>query len=167
MLKIREVEHSIADLVKSCNGYCPCAVEHDEDTKCMCKEFRESDKPGLCHCGRFEKYEVPDFIEYHGQKVSTDDRVIIVDRPDRHKEYIMYMPGLDEIVVIDDSWSFNGDAKCPTFFPSILTEFGGNLNKRNHCFITKGKIQYLSDCSHKYKNSIRDIPPIRDWPDFV
>lgn len=27
--------------------YCPCAVEHTDDTVCMCKEFREM-KEGHC-----------------------------------------------------------------------------------------------------------------------
>lgn len=55
MLKIITVEASIGDLVKANNGYCPCAVIKNEDTKCICKEFREQTEPGLCHCGRYEK----------------------------------------------------------------------------------------------------------------
>ncbi|ORU01285.1 hypothetical protein D081_0104 [Anaerovibrio sp. JC8] len=35
-------------------GYCPCRVEKTEDTKCMCKEFRDQikdpDYEGYCHC---------------------------------------------------------------------------------------------------------------------
>ena len=35
-------------------GYCPCRREMTEDTKCMCKEFREQikdpDFEGYCHC---------------------------------------------------------------------------------------------------------------------
>lgn len=34
--------------------YCPCAVEHTDDTVCMCKEFREM-KEGTCHCGLYTK----------------------------------------------------------------------------------------------------------------
>ena len=40
-------------------GYCPCRVEQNEDTKCMCKEFRETfDDPefeGYCHCRLYYK----------------------------------------------------------------------------------------------------------------
>ena len=40
-------------------GYCPCRVEQNEDTKCMCKEFREQlDNPdfeGYCHCQLYYK----------------------------------------------------------------------------------------------------------------
>ena len=55
MLKIITVEASVGDLVKANNGYCPCAVIKNEDTKCICKEFREQTEPGLCNCGRYEK----------------------------------------------------------------------------------------------------------------
>ena len=57
-LKIREVDPSIKALVVNNDGYCPCAVLKTPDTKCICKEFREQKTPGLCHCGRYEKYSV-------------------------------------------------------------------------------------------------------------
>ena len=35
-------------------GYCPCRLERTEDTKCICKEFRDQmaapDFEGYCHC---------------------------------------------------------------------------------------------------------------------
>ena len=37
-------------------GYCPCAIEKSEDTKCMCKDFREQES-GECHCGLYVKEE--------------------------------------------------------------------------------------------------------------
>lgn len=52
---IRETNPDIKKLVYANDGYCPCAVFHTEDTKCMCKEFREQKEPGPCHCGRYEK----------------------------------------------------------------------------------------------------------------
>ena len=40
-------------------GYCPCVVEKNENTKCMCKEFREQiqdpDFEGYCHCMLYYK----------------------------------------------------------------------------------------------------------------
>ena len=36
-------------------GYCCCAISKNEDTKCMCKAFREQDHAGFCHCGRYYK----------------------------------------------------------------------------------------------------------------
>lgn len=41
--------------VKANNGYCPCQLIKTPDTKCMCREFREQEEPGLCHCGLYEK----------------------------------------------------------------------------------------------------------------
>lgn len=59
-LKVKEVDPSVKALVDQKNGYCPCAVLETPDTKCMCKEFRDQKEPGLCHCGRFEKFEEDD-----------------------------------------------------------------------------------------------------------
>ena len=44
----------IKERLKENGGYCPCALEKNKDTKCMCKEFRET-KEGFCHCGLYEK----------------------------------------------------------------------------------------------------------------
>lgn len=40
--------------LKENDGYCPCSLVKNEDTKCMCKQFREQ-KTGTCHCGLFTK----------------------------------------------------------------------------------------------------------------
>lgn len=37
------------------NGYCPCMIEESIDTICICKEFREQENEGICHCGRYIK----------------------------------------------------------------------------------------------------------------
>lgn len=57
-LKIKEVDPSIKELVDRNGGYGPCAAHKTPDTRCICKEFREQKKPGLCHCGRYGKVEV-------------------------------------------------------------------------------------------------------------
>jgi len=41
--------------LKESNGYCPCALFQDEDTKCMCKEFREQEVKGFCICKLYKK----------------------------------------------------------------------------------------------------------------
>ena len=33
--------------------YCPCALEHIEDTMCMCREFRDNPDMTRCHCGLY------------------------------------------------------------------------------------------------------------------
>ena len=37
------------------DGYCPCELQKTQDTKCMCKAFREQTTPGPCHCGLYVK----------------------------------------------------------------------------------------------------------------
>ena len=44
----------IREKLKANGGYCPCRVIKNEDTKCMCKEFREQES-GECHCGLYVK----------------------------------------------------------------------------------------------------------------
>lgn len=46
----------IKERLKDNNGYCPCALEKTKDTKCMCKEFRDFNEEGFCHCGLYEKF---------------------------------------------------------------------------------------------------------------
>ena len=40
------------------NGYCPCKLTKSDDTKYPCKEFRDQEEAGYCHCGRYYKDEV-------------------------------------------------------------------------------------------------------------
>ena len=44
----------IRENLKKNNGYCPCSLVKSEDTKCMCKEFRDT-KHGWCHCRLYYK----------------------------------------------------------------------------------------------------------------
>lgn len=53
--RITEIDTSIGELVKQNGGYCPCAIEKTEDTKCICKDFREAPEGTVCHCGRYKK----------------------------------------------------------------------------------------------------------------
>ena len=50
----REYVKEIQKKLKENGGYCPCRITKSEDTKCMCKEFREQER-GYCHCGLFYK----------------------------------------------------------------------------------------------------------------
>lgn len=57
MIKVtqdKELENAIRKALKDNDGYCPCRVQKTEDTKCMCKEFREQIN-GECHCGLYYK----------------------------------------------------------------------------------------------------------------
>ena len=37
----KEIVDMVKEGLKARGGYCPCRREMTEDTKCMCKEFRE------------------------------------------------------------------------------------------------------------------------------
>ena len=39
-------------------AYCPCALVHNKDTICICKEFLEDVESGECPCGKYVK--IPD-----------------------------------------------------------------------------------------------------------
>lgn len=54
--KDKELAQEIREKLRNNDGYCPCAIEKDEDTKCMCKQFREQ-PVGYCHCGLYYKEE--------------------------------------------------------------------------------------------------------------
>ena len=63
-MKVRYNENEeIVKLVKEglekTGGYCPCRREQTEDTKCVCKEFKEQIKDpnfeGYCHCMLYYK----------------------------------------------------------------------------------------------------------------
>lgn len=62
MIKLNPNEKIVAVVregLKRRNGYCPCRREMNEDTKCMCKEFREQiadpNFEGFCHCMLYYK----------------------------------------------------------------------------------------------------------------
>lgn len=50
----KEIVDSVKEGLEKTGGYCPCRLERSEETKCMCKEFREQIKDpefeGYCHC---------------------------------------------------------------------------------------------------------------------
>ena len=64
MKKIRlneneEIVRMIREGLKESGGYCPCRRTRNEDTKCICKEFREQmadpNFEGYCHCMLYYK----------------------------------------------------------------------------------------------------------------
>lgn len=55
---VAEVDRQLEENLKEYgHRYCPCSLIHNEDTICMCKEFREQEE-GMCHCGKYIKIKV-------------------------------------------------------------------------------------------------------------
>lgn len=54
----KEEFNRILVAVKNNDGYCPCRIKKTEDTRCMCKEFREQIEEGFCHCGLYQKVKL-------------------------------------------------------------------------------------------------------------
>ncbi|WP_437884636.1 DUF6527 family protein [Pseudomonas sp. LRF_L74] len=74
-------------------------------------------------------------------------------------------------------WQFNGSLDKPTLTPSILAKgvervtekehailmAGGTVTPRPfvcHSFVTDGRIQFLSDCTHALAGQTVDLPPL-------
>lgn len=60
MLKLNEnKEHveKVRNAIINNGGYCPCSIIKNDDTKCMCKDFKDKMKDvnfkGYCHCGLY------------------------------------------------------------------------------------------------------------------
>lgn len=75
------------------------------------------------------------------------------------------------------NWQFNGDLDKPTFTPSILVKGMRQLSYEEHAavmrgehveptpfvchsFVTDGKIQFLSDCTHALAGQTVELPEI-------
>ena len=50
----KELVNLIRKKIKQNDGYCPCSILKNKDTKCMCKDFIEMEE-GICHCGLYIK----------------------------------------------------------------------------------------------------------------
>ena len=54
-----EIVKAVQDGLKRTGGYCPCMLQRSEDTKCICRDFREKIADpgfeGFCHCLLYRK----------------------------------------------------------------------------------------------------------------
>lgn len=87
-----------------------------------------------------------------------------VDNNGVHCSWLWWCPGCDEPHQCDARWTFDGNEERPTFSPSVLVtcEWGIKREPRRcHSFVQGGRVQYLSDCTHKLAGQTIDLP---DWP---
>ena len=87
-----EEYNEITEAVKINENYCPCMPVKNEDTKCMCKEFRDSKETDFCHCGRFYKVKNYTTLALLGD-TSEDERTInYMDWYERltHQDFIIF-----------------------------------------------------------------------------
>ena len=61
-VRLNEDEAVVATIregLKRTGGYCPCRLQHTEENRCICQEFRQQiDDPefeGYCHCRLYYK----------------------------------------------------------------------------------------------------------------
>lgn len=58
-----EMVKTIREGLKRRNGHCPCRLEQTEETRCICKEFRDQiadpEFEGYCHCMLYYKSRDP------------------------------------------------------------------------------------------------------------
>lgn len=115
-----------------------------------------------------------------------EDRVfkLVGSAKNKKHEYMFYCEGCKENHFFNSSWTFNGDFVKPTVTPSILVSSGHYAPEykgdtcwctynaehpdelapfrcyRCHSYVTNGKIQYLSDCTHELAGKTVDLKPI-------
>lgn len=83
-----------------------------------------------------------------------------------------FCPGCDSTHAVNSHpdgprWTYNGNPQNPTFTPSILVTCRWAQHDDSmkddvcHSFVTDGRIQFLSDCTHKMAGQTVEIP---EWP---
>lgn len=82
-------------------------------------------------------------------------------------QFHFHCPGCEqEHAFNDEVWEWNQDYNNPTLSPSFLIygyrfdKNGKSVSFRCHSYITEGKIQFLSDCTHSLKDQIVDLPTL-------
>lgn len=94
-----------------------------------------------------------------------------------------WCPGCEEMHVIPDSWSFDGNIACPTFSPSVkitgkqsvvvdgewtgewVRDGAGNaIDACCHYFLRAGRLEFCTDSTHKLAGQTVPLP---DLPVFL
>jgi len=78
-VKVSDDAETVAEVraALKADPHCPCRIEKTPDSICMCKEFREQNVPGPCHCGLYVKVDVEeekkDEIKETAEKQAKED----------------------------------------------------------------------------------------------
>lgn len=88
------------------------------------------------------------------------------DTDGNHSGWVVVCPACKYWHLFDKRWTFNGDVEKPTFTPSMLVNSEIDYKKYNlercHSFVTDGKIQFLSDCSHSLAGQTVELTDAND-----
>lgn len=93
--------------------------------------------------------------------------------------YAHWCPGCEEIHVLPDGWTFDGNLEKPTFSPSFkysgtrcvyvdgkwTGEFvkdadGKPADRQCHYILTNGVLNFCSDCNHALAGKAVPLPPL-------
>lgn len=75
--------------------------------------------------------------------------------------YLLFCPACKELhAFTTPPWTFDGNFQAPTVRNSILTRAPGKVC---HLFLTAGRLEYLSDCSHELAGKTVDLPDLPEW----
>ena len=83
--------NEITEAVKINDNYCPCLSYKNDDTKCMCKNFRDSKDTDFCHCGRFYKVRNYETLALIGDVSEEDESMRYMEWYERlfHQDFIV------------------------------------------------------------------------------
>ena len=86
-----EEYNEITEAVKLNDNYCPCLSHKNEDTKCMCKNFRDNTDTDFCHCGRFYKVKNYETLALIGDVSEEDSSMRYMEWYEKlfHQEFIV------------------------------------------------------------------------------
>lgn len=59
-------------------------------------------------------------------------------------------------------WAFDGDAEQPSFTPSVKNTWDdpNGIPQCDHIIVTKGRVEYCTDCTHEWAGTTHDLLPL-------
>ena len=82
-------------------------------------------------------------------------------------DLLFFCPGCGHRIRLSTKiWQFDGNLEKPTITPSIkswIENKEDGISFMCHSFITNGKIQFLSDCTHELKDQTVDLPDLENF----